>query len=107
VRDAIGDDIDVMVDFNQALNLADALRRCHMIDDQGLGRGTRPLDDFDGCARLTGLKTGVAVDYPELWRELAVMLLDTTLQGPRPSGTGPKSVGERAYIQPPLAPEGG
>jgi mandelate racemase len=25
-----------MVDFNQALNLADALRRCHMIDDHGL-----------------------------------------------------------------------
>ena len=42
VRDAIGDDIDLMVDFNQALNLADALRRCHMIDDLGLvvDRGT-------------------------------------------------------------------
>jgi mandelate racemase len=36
VRDAIGEDIDLMVDFNQALNLADALRRCHMIDDHGL-----------------------------------------------------------------------
>jgi mandelate racemase len=36
VRDAIGDNIDLMVDFNQALNLADALRRCHMIDDHGL-----------------------------------------------------------------------
>jgi mandelate racemase len=36
VRDAIGEDIDLMVDFNQALNLADALRRCHMIDDYGL-----------------------------------------------------------------------
>src|SRR6202035_2782922 len=36
VRDAIGDNIDLMVDFNQALNLADALRRCHMIDDLGL-----------------------------------------------------------------------
>jgi enolase-like protein len=33
VRNAIGDEIDLMVDFNQALNLADALRRCHMIDD--------------------------------------------------------------------------
>jgi mandelate racemase len=35
VRDAIGDDIELMVHFNQALNLADAVRRCHMIDDHG------------------------------------------------------------------------
>jgi mandelate racemase len=41
VRAAIGDDIDLMVDFNQALNLADALRRCHMIDDFGLVCGSR------------------------------------------------------------------
>ena len=36
VRDGVGEDINLMVDFNQALNLADALRRCHMIDDYGL-----------------------------------------------------------------------
>jgi L-alanine-DL-glutamate epimerase-like enolase superfamily enzyme len=35
VRDAIGDNINLMVDFNQALNLAYALRRCQMIDDHG------------------------------------------------------------------------
>ena len=64
VRDAIGDDIDLMVDFNQALNLADALRRCHMIDDHGLGWIEEPVlyDDFDSCARLTAeLKTPIQI----------------------------------------------
>ena len=64
VRDAIGDDIDLMVDFNQALNLADALRRCHMIDDLGLVWIEEPVvyDDFDSCARLTAeLKTPIQI----------------------------------------------
>ena len=33
VRKALGDDVELMVDFNQGLDLADALRRCHAIDD--------------------------------------------------------------------------
>ena len=53
VRDAIGDDIDLMVDFNQALNLADALRRCHMIDDFGLV-----------CDRGTGRSTTISTAAP-------------------------------------------
>jgi mandelate racemase len=64
VRDAIGDNIDLMVDFNQALNLADALRRCHMIDDHGLVWIEEPViyDDFDSCARLTAeLKTPIQI----------------------------------------------
>jgi mandelate racemase len=64
VRDAIGDDIDLMVDFNQALNLADALRRCHMIDDHGFVWIEEPVlyDDFDSCARLTAeLKTPIQI----------------------------------------------
>jgi mandelate racemase len=64
VRDAIGDDIDLMVDFNQALNLADALRRCHMIDDHGFLWIEEPVlyDDFDSCARLTAeLKTPIQI----------------------------------------------
>src|SRR3954469_23148468 len=31
VRDAVGADVKLMVDFNQGLNLADALRRCHAL----------------------------------------------------------------------------
>jgi mandelate racemase len=64
VRDAIGDDIDLMVDFNQALNLADALRRCHMIDDHGFAWIEEPVryDDFDSCARLAAeLKTPIQI----------------------------------------------
>jgi mandelate racemase len=63
VRDAIGDDIDLMVDFNQALKLADALRRCHMIDEHGLVWIEEVLyDDFDSCARLTAeLKTPIQI----------------------------------------------
>jgi mandelate racemase len=64
VRDAIGDDIDLMVDFNQALNLAEALRRCHMIHDHGFVWIEEPVlyDDFDGCARLTAeLKTPIQI----------------------------------------------
>jgi hypothetical protein len=33
VRNAVGDDTALMIDFNQGLNLADALQRCHAIDD--------------------------------------------------------------------------
>jgi mandelate racemase len=36
VRDGIGPDIDLMVDFNQAFGLGDAIRRCHELDEHGL-----------------------------------------------------------------------
>jgi mandelate racemase len=36
VRDAIGTHVDIMVDFNQALGLGDAIRRCCDLDEQGL-----------------------------------------------------------------------
>lgn len=53
VRDAVGD-LDLMVDYNQGLDMADALRRCHMIDDLGLAWIEEPIvyDNLDGCARL-------------------------------------------------------
>jgi mandelate racemase len=53
-----------MVDFNQALNLGDALRRCHMIDDHGLVWIEEPVlyDDLDSCARLAAeLKTPIQI----------------------------------------------
>lgn len=54
VRRAAGESIHLMVDFNQALDLADALRRCHMIDDLGLDWIEEPIlyDNFEGCAQL-------------------------------------------------------
>ena len=54
VRAAVGSDIALMVDFNQGLNQADALARCHAIDGHGLAWIEEPVvyDDLDGYARL-------------------------------------------------------
>ncbi len=54
VRDAVGEDTALMADFNQGLDLADALRRCPMIDDCGLAWIEEPVvyDNLDGCAQL-------------------------------------------------------
>ena len=54
VRKALGDGVQLMVDFNQGLDLAEALQRCHMIDDQGLAWIEEPIvyDNLDGYARL-------------------------------------------------------
>ena len=43
-----------MVDFNQGLDLAEALTRCHALDDLGLAWIEEPLvyDDYAGHARL-------------------------------------------------------
>lgn len=54
IRGAVGDDMHLMVDFNQGLDLAEALARCHMIDDRGLAWIEEPVlyDNLDGCAQL-------------------------------------------------------
>ena len=53
VRKAVGDDMHLMVDFNQGLNLAEALQRCHLIDDLGLDWIEEPIvyDNLDGSAQ--------------------------------------------------------
>ena len=64
VRDALGDDVTLMVDFNQSLDLADALERLHAIDDLGLAWIEEPLvyNDLDGCRKLTAdLKTPIQI----------------------------------------------
>ena len=54
VRQAVGPDMALMIDFNQSLNQADALARCHAIDGLGLAWIEEPVvyDDLDGYARL-------------------------------------------------------
>ena len=54
IRKAVGDEMHLMVDFNQGLDLAEALQRCHMIDDFGLAWIEEPIlyDNLDGCAQL-------------------------------------------------------
>jgi mandelate racemase len=54
VRRSIGDEIALMVDFNQGLHRGEAMQRCHMLDDLGLAWIEEPIvyDDFEGYARL-------------------------------------------------------
>jgi mandelate racemase len=54
VRDGVGSDIDLMVDFNQALGLGDAIRRCHELDGEGLYWFEEPIayDNVRGYAQL-------------------------------------------------------
>ena len=64
VRNAVGDDMHLMVDFNQGLDLAEALQRCHRIDDLGLAWIEEPIvyDDLDGFAQLAAeLKTPIQI----------------------------------------------
>ena len=64
VRKSVGDDIHLMVDFNQGLDMAEALRRCHMIDDLGLDWIEEPIlyDNLDGYTQLAAqLKTPIQI----------------------------------------------
>jgi mandelate racemase len=64
VRKSVGEDMHLMVDFNQGLDLAEALQRCHMIDDHGLAWIEEPIvyDNLDGYARLAAeLKTPLQI----------------------------------------------
>ena len=64
VRKAVGSDINLMVDFNQGLDFAEALPRCHAIDDLGLAWIEEPIvyDNLDGYAKLAAdLKTPIQI----------------------------------------------
>jgi mandelate racemase len=64
IRAAVGPDIELMADFNQGLNFAEALHRCHMIDDAGLAWIEEPIvyDNFRGYAQLAAeLKTPLQI----------------------------------------------
>jgi mandelate racemase len=64
VRNAVGDEMHLMVDFNQGLHLGEALQRCHMLDDLGLDWIEEPIlyDNFDGYAQLAAeLKTPIQI----------------------------------------------
>jgi mandelate racemase len=55
VRKTVGDDMLLMIDFNQGLDFAEAIQRCHIIDDFGLAWIEEPIvyDNLDGYMRLT------------------------------------------------------
>jgi mandelate racemase len=64
VRKAVGEGMHLMVDFNQGLDLAEALTRCNMIDDHGLAWIEEPIvyNNLDGYAKLAAeLKTPLQI----------------------------------------------
>ena len=54
VRGAVGEDMELMVDFNQGLHLGEALQRCHAVDNFGLAWIEEPIvyDNLDGYTQL-------------------------------------------------------
>jgi mandelate racemase len=54
VREAVGEEVVLVADFNQGLDLGEALERCRALDTEGLAWIEEPLryDDLDGHARL-------------------------------------------------------
>lgn len=53
-RRVLGDATALMVDYNQSLSAAEAMRRCRALDDEGLAWIEEPVlaDDFEGSARV-------------------------------------------------------
>ncbi len=84
VRQAVGRDMNLMVDFNQGLHFGEALERCHAIDDLGLAWIEEPIvyDNLAGYARLTAeLKTPIQIGENfygprELHKALAMQACD-------------------------------
>lgn len=54
VRQAAGEEVKLMVDFNQGLSFGDALARCHALDGEGLYWLEEPIayNNLNGFARL-------------------------------------------------------
>lgn len=84
VMTTLGPDTEVMCDYNQLNTLDEALRRCAMIDDLGLGWIEEPIryDDFDGAAELKRrLKTPIQIGENfwgprDLWRAVQLNACD-------------------------------
>jgi mandelate racemase len=64
VRRAVGEDVQLMCDFNQGLAFGEALLRLHALDDQGLSWFEEPIvyDNLEGCAQIAReMKTPVQI----------------------------------------------
>jgi mandelate racemase len=64
VWSAVGEDVQLMADFNQGLQFGEALERCHRLDDLGLTWIEEPIvyDNYEGYARLAAeLKTPIQI----------------------------------------------
>jgi mandelate racemase len=95
IREAVGSDVKLMVDFNQGLTFGDALRRCHALDDQGLYWFEEPTT----YNNLSG--------YAQLARELKTPLqLGENFYGPRELFRA-ITMGAGDYVMPDLMRIGG
>ena len=64
VREAVGEDVHIMTDFNQCMPLGEALLRLHALDDQGLYWFEEPIvyDNIEACAQITReIKTPIQI----------------------------------------------
>lgn len=64
VKVRIGDDVELMSDFNQSLSTNEAIRRGRALDDEGLAWIEEPIahDNYAGCARISrALRTPVQI----------------------------------------------
>ncbi len=76
VREAVGEDIALMCDFNQGMNLGEAIARCHGLDNEGLYWFEEPVvfDNFAQSAQLarelkTPVQTGENIYGPRSFYE--------------------------------------
>ncbi len=68
VRRAVGDEIRVMVDYNQSLSVPEAIARAHVLDDENVYWIEEPTraDDFAGHARIAQAAR-TAIQLGENW----------------------------------------
>jgi mandelate racemase len=75
-RDALADTVELMVDFNQSLDVAEALRRCRTLDGEGVAWIEEPVrcDDFGGAAAVTAA-VNTPIQIGENFRSVQEMAL--------------------------------
>ncbi len=68
VKQAVGEDVRVMSDFNQSLSVAESVRRIRALDDEGLYWIEEPTlaDNYDGYAAIRA-KARTAIQMGENW----------------------------------------
>lgn len=74
LREAIGDGVELMVDYNQSLSIPDAIRRIHALKDEGISWVEEPTlqDDWKGHAAIRR-KAALPIQMGENWCGLEEM----------------------------------
>ena len=97
VRDAVGDELDIMVDANQSFTAAEAIRRSRMLADLDVFWFEEPLpaDDIAGHARLASLTTVPIAVGESLYAPAAVSRVPPTRS--RGHRSGRRGAGRRHH----------